>query len=158
MKYDLHHLILLFQSDLSWSILYPIDLGIEVNELWFIWFGGGKGYFRHPSKLFYIKGISFGQTPTFCHFWICWWTSFPENFRLQRYAEVAENSLGLIKNVSITKTWFSKPDLWPIKKHQIGTKLSASLLDDLSHTKVAYLHDSLRVHFQENTFSVIWNK
>ena len=28
--------------------------------------------------------------------------------RLQRYAEVAENSLGLIKNVSMTKTLFSK--------------------------------------------------
>ena len=29
-----------------------------------------KGYFRHHSKLLYIKGIGVGQTPFFCHFWI----------------------------------------------------------------------------------------
>ena len=50
-------------------------------ELWFIWFGGGKGYFRHPSKLFCMKGIGVGQTPIFCHFWICGWTSFPEKLK-----------------------------------------------------------------------------
>jgi hypothetical protein len=32
----------------------------------------------------------------------------PSDLRSQKYAEVAENSLGLIKNVSITKTWFSR--------------------------------------------------
>jgi hypothetical protein len=32
-----------------------------MNELWLIWLGGGKSYFRHPSKLFYIKGIGVGQ-------------------------------------------------------------------------------------------------
>ena len=26
-----------------------------------------KGYFRHHSKLLYIKGIGVGQTPIFCH-------------------------------------------------------------------------------------------
>jgi hypothetical protein len=36
------------------------------NVFWVL--GGGKGYFRHPSKLFYIKGIGVGQTPIFCHF------------------------------------------------------------------------------------------
>ena len=32
----------------------------------------------------------------------------PSDLRPQKYAEVAENSLGLIKNFSITKTWFFK--------------------------------------------------
>ena len=36
------------------------------NVFWVL--GGGKGYFRHHSKLFYIKGIGVGQTPIFCHF------------------------------------------------------------------------------------------
>ena len=76
---------------------------------------------------------------------------------LQRYAEVAENNLGLMKNVSITKTWVSKllQVARLIKKHQIGIKISASPLGDLSLKKVAYLHDSLRVLFQKNAFSVI---
>ena len=51
---------------------------LQNNELWFFWFGGGKGYFRHPSMSFYLIGISFGQTSFSCHFWICWWASFPE--------------------------------------------------------------------------------
>ena len=25
------------------------------------------------------------QTPTFCHFWICWWTSFPEKLKPLRF-------------------------------------------------------------------------
>ena len=44
------------------------------NELWHIWLGGGKGYFRHSSKLFYIQGIAVGQPPISYHFWVCWWT------------------------------------------------------------------------------------
>ena len=38
------------------------------------------------------------------HFLKIWGHS---DLRLQKYAEVAENSLRLIKNVSITKSWFS---------------------------------------------------
>ena len=40
----------------------------KLNEVWLIWLGGGKGYFRHFSKLFYIKGIGIGQQPIFYHF------------------------------------------------------------------------------------------
>jgi hypothetical protein len=29
---------------------------------------GGEGYFKHPSKLFYMKGIGVGQTTIFFHF------------------------------------------------------------------------------------------
>ena len=53
----------------------------KVNKLWLIWLGGGKGYFRHSSKLFYIKCIAVGQPPISYHFWVCWWTSFPEKLR-----------------------------------------------------------------------------
>ena len=58
--------------------LLPIKniLGVQYNEVWLIWLGGGKGYFRHSSKLFYIKGIAVGQPPISYHFWVCWWTSF----------------------------------------------------------------------------------
>ena len=81
--------------------------------------------------------------------------------RSQKYAEVAENSLRLIKNVSITKTWFFKllqvarlmvyPET--LNRHQNFSL--AWPLGDLGLEKVAYLHDSLRVLFQKNAFSVI---
>ena len=72
------------------------------NELWLIWLGGGKGYFRHSSKLFYIKGIAVGQPPISYHFWVCWWTSFPEKLRPLRL-EVAEiRMLRLLKTISIS--------------------------------------------------------
>ena len=79
--------------------------------------------------------------------------------RSHKYAEVAENSLRLIKNVSITKTWFfellqvARLMVYPetLNRHQ-----NFSLaLGDLGLEKVAYLHDSLRVLFQKNAFSVI---
>ena len=70
--------------------------------------------------------------------------------RLQRYAEVAENSLGFIKKFSITKRG-SQTMAYP----EIGIKISASLLGNLSLAKVAYLHDSLRVLLQKKPFSVI---
>ena len=76
---------------------------------------GSKGYFRHPSKLFYIKGIGVGQTPRYIfsaifesvddHHFLK--NRSHSDLRLQRYAEVAENSLG-VSCVSITKTWFSR--------------------------------------------------
>jgi hypothetical protein len=56
--------------------------------------------------------------------------------RSQKYAEVAENSLRLIRNVSITKTWFSKllqvARLIFYPETSIGIKISASLVGDLS--------------------------
>ncbi len=67
-----------------------------LNELRLIWLGGGKGYFRHSSKLFYIKGIGVGQPPIFYHFWVCWWTLFPEKLRPLRL-EVAEICWGCWK-------------------------------------------------------------
>ena len=47
-----------------------------------------KGYFRHHSKLFYIC-VGVGQTPIFCHFWICW-TSFPIKLKPLKF-EVADD-------------------------------------------------------------------
>ena len=39
-----------------------------IIELWVICLGGGKGYFRHSLKWFYIKGIAVGQPPISYHF------------------------------------------------------------------------------------------
>jgi hypothetical protein len=79
--------------------------------------------------------------------------------RLQKYAEVAENSLRLIKNVSITKTWFFKllqvARLMAYPETSNRHQISASPLGNLSLKKVAYLHDSLRVLFQKKIFTVI---
>ena len=103
-----------FKLDQHWSTWFKsVQVGsnqinldqISSNELWLIWLGGGKGYFRHPSKLFYIKGIGVGQTPIFCHFWICWWTSFPEKLRPLRF-EVAELCWGCWKQPRAHKKMF----------------------------------------------------
>ena len=80
------------------------------NELWHIWLGGGKGYFRHSSKLFYIKGIAVGQPPISYHFWVCWWTSFFENLRPLRL-EVAEICWGCWKQPQAHKKCFHNKNL-----------------------------------------------
>ena len=80
------------------------------NELWQIWLGGGKGYFRHSSKLFYIKGIAVGQPPISYHFWVCWWTSFPEKLRPLRL-EVAEICWGCWKQPQAHKNFFHNKNL-----------------------------------------------
>ncbi len=81
------------------------------------------------------------------------------DLRLQKYAEVAENSLRLIKSVAKTKTWFSK--LLQVARlmayqetsdwNQNFSLTNYSLIGNLSLAKVAYIHDSLTVLFQ-NTF------
>ena len=80
---------------------YPIFL----NELWHIWLGGGKGYFRHSSKLFYKKGIAVGQPPISYHFWVCRWTSFFENLK-PLGLEVAEICWGCWKQPQAHKKCF----------------------------------------------------
>ena len=80
------------------------------NELWLIWLGGGKGYFRHSSKLFYIKGIAVGQPPISYHFWVCWWTSFPAKLRPLRL-EVAEICWGCWKQPQAHKNFFHNKSL-----------------------------------------------
>ena len=84
--------------------------GSTSNELWHIWLGGGKGYFRHSSKLFYIKGIAVGQPPISYHFWVCWWTSFFENLRPLRL-EVAEICWGCWKQPQAHKKCFHNKNL-----------------------------------------------
>ena len=81
-----------------------------INELWLIWLGGGKGYFRHSSKLFYIKGIAVGPPPISYHFWVCWWTSFSEKLRPLRL-EVAEICWGCWKQPQAHKNFIHKQKL-----------------------------------------------
>ena len=81
-----------------------------MNEVWLIWFGGGKGCFRHSKKLFYIKGIAVNQPPISYHFWVCWWTSFFENLRPLRL-EVAEICWGCWKQPQAHKKCFHNKNL-----------------------------------------------
>ena len=80
------------------------------NELWHIWLGGGKGYFRHSSMLFHIKCIAVGQPPISYHFWVCWWTSFFENLR-PLGLEVAEICWGCWKQPQAHKKCFHNKNL-----------------------------------------------
>ena len=69
------------------KIVFPQPMMNDISSL-----GEARDmYFRHPSKLFYMIGIGFGQASSSCH---CWWTSFPEKLKpLQKYEPEAENSL-----------------------------------------------------------------
>ena len=57
--------------------LFDVKFCASLNEWWLMYLAqgrGGKGYFRHSSKLFYTKGIAVGQPTIFYHSWVCWWT------------------------------------------------------------------------------------
>ena len=125
------------------SSLTSVGLRKRVSELWFLWLGEASTI-SDILQSFYIKGIGVDE-----HHFLKNWSHL--DLKLKKYAEVAENSLGLIKTFSITK-------IWPIQKHQICIKISALPLCDLSLKNVAYLHDTLRVLFQKNAFSVIINE
>ena len=103
---------LILRGFLTTSLDKNSQSDVKLLETWWIWHILGKGTHiysnqKHPdfhqkspwtpmsqlspvweargiSKLFYFKGISFSQTPIFCH---CKWTSFYEPLRVE-FAEI----------------------------------------------------------------------
>ena len=104
------NLIFLNQIKQQNRLKLKLEKKLSLNEVWHIWLGGGRGYFRHSSKSFYIKGIAVGQPPISYHFWVCWWTSFFEKLRPLRL-EVAEICWGCRKQPQAHKKCFHNKNL-----------------------------------------------